>query len=164
MNSRSSRITPSVSTNSMNHRHKCTPIRYSENVTTDADNPHQHQMQPEINCNQYTSLQNQYNQAINNWNQKCIQHDSVLRAWNAKYNVLLQANDECNRRYKSLNIRNNALSNACDKYKEEIVALREQHQSVLNQWSLKRHTEITAMQSILTECDAKLQHRSDEYN
>eukprot|EP01083_Nonionella_stella_P269015 909817_1 len=95
-------------------------------------------------------------------NQKCIQHDSVLRAWNAKYNVLLQANDECNRRYESLNIRNNALSNACDKYKEEIVALREQHHSVLNQWSVKRHTEITALQSILTECDAKLQHRSHE--
>eukprot|EP01083_Nonionella_stella_P255321 876494_1 len=55
-------------------------------------------MQREIN--QYT----QYNQAINNWirNQKCIQHDSVLRAWNAKYNVLLQANDECNCRYESL--------------------------------------------------------------
>eukprot|EP01083_Nonionella_stella_P238224 834976_1 len=105
MNTRSSRITPSVSTNSMNHSHMCPPIRYSENVTTDTGNPHQHQMQREIN------------------NQKCIQHDSVLRAWNAKYN----ANDECNRQYESLNTRYNAISNACDKYKEEIVALREQH-------------------------------------
>eukprot|EP01083_Nonionella_stella_P255326 876500_1 len=51
--------------------------------------------------------------------------------------------------------------NACDKSKAEIVALREQHQSVLSKWSAKHHT---VLQSILTECQAKLQLRSDEYN
>eukprot|EP01083_Nonionella_stella_P305599 1066638_1 len=40
--------------------------------------------------------------------------------------------------------------NACDKSKAEIVALREQHQSVLSKWSAKHHT---VLQSILTECD-----------
>eukprot|EP01083_Nonionella_stella_P143943 448396_1 len=143
MSQRSSHITPSVSTNSMNHRHT-PPIRYSGNITPGT------QMPTNEAINQYTSLQNQYNQAMKNWNQKCIEHESVLREWNAKYNLLLQANDECNHRYESLNTKYNAISNACDKSKAEIVALREQHQSVLSKWSAKHHT---VLQSILTECD-----------